>query len=106
MNEPPIYNGGFEGDEFFSYAQQGFQEMLDTTMLCDNVEFINSDFSLIVPGKAIIQSVTSDTQIKTEDRQILVPIGTLQRFAYVRFDGDIWLLYLNQAITNFMKKLF
>lgn len=104
MNEPPIYNGGFEGDEFFSYAQQGFQEMLDTTMLCDNVEFINSDFSLIVPGKAIIQSVTSDTQIKTEDRQILVPIGTLQRFAYVRFDGDIWIIVSEPSNNKFYEK--
>ena len=76
MDQPPIYNGGFEGEEFFAYAQDGFKEMLDTTMLCDNVEFINSDFSVITPGKAIIQSVTPDTQLKAEDRQILVPIGT------------------------------
>ena len=78
--------------------------MLDTTMLCDNVEFINSDFSLIVPGKAIIQSVTSDTQIKTEDRQILVPIGTLQRFAYVRFDDDIWIIVSEPSNNKFYEK--
>ncbi len=83
MDQPPIYNGGFEGDEFFAYAQDGFKEMLDTTMLCDNVEFINSDFSVITPGKAIIQSVTPDTQLKAEDRQILVPIGTLQTYSYI-----------------------
>lgn len=92
IDQPPIYNGGFEGEEFFSYAQEGFQEILDTTMLPDNVEFISSDFSTIVSGKAIIQSVTPDTQIKNEDRQILVPIGTLQKFAYIRFENDIWII--------------
>ena len=102
MDQPPIYNGGFEGEEFFAYAQDGFKEMLDTTMLCDNVEFINSDFSVITPGKAIIQSVTPDTQLKAEDRQILVPIGTLQTYSYIRFEDEI----LNQVITNFMKRQF
>lgn len=104
MDQPPIYNGGFEGDEFFAYAQQGFQEMLDTTMLCDNVEFINSDFSIIVPGKAIIQSVTSDTQIKTEERQILVPIGTLKDFSYVRFEDNIWLIVSEPSNNKFYEK--
>ena len=92
MDQPPIYNGGFEGEEFFAYAQDGFKEMLDTTMLCDNVEFINSDFSVITPGKAIIQSVTPDTQLKAEDRQILVPIGTLQTYSYIRFEDEIWII--------------
>lgn len=104
MDQPPIYNGGFEGEEFFAYAQQGFQEMLDTTMLCDNVEFINSDFSVIVPGKAVIQSVTPDTQIGTEDRQILVPIGTLQKFAYVRFEDDIWIIASEPSNNKFYEK--
>lgn len=104
MDQPPIYNGGFEGKEFFSYAQQGFQEMLDTTMLCDNVEFITSDFSVIVPGKAIIQSVTPDTQLKAEDRQILVPIGTLQKFAYVRFEDDIWIIASEPSNNKFYEK--
>lgn len=104
MDSPPIYNGGFEGEEFFSYAQSGFQEVLDTTMLCDNVEFITSDFSYIVPGKAIIQSVTPDNQLKAEDRQILVPIGTLQKFAYVRFENDIWIIASEPSNNKFYEK--
>ena len=104
MNTPPIYNGGFEGEEWVNYAQEGFQEMLDTTMLCDNVEFINSDFSVIVPGKAIIQSVTPDTKLKAEDRQILVPIGTLQKYAYIRFEGDVWLIASEPSNNKFYEK--
>lgn len=104
INQPPIYNGGFEGEEFFAYAQQGFQEMLDTTMLCDNVEFINSDFSVITPGKAIVQSVTPDTQLKAEDRQILVPIGTLQTYSYVRFEGEIWIIASEPSNNKFYEK--
>ena len=104
MNQPPIYNGGFEGDEFHAYAQEGFQEVLDTTMLCDNVEFINSDFSVIVPGKAIVQSVTPDTQLKAEDRQILVPIGTLQSYSYIRFEDKIWIIASEPSNNKFYEK--
>lgn len=104
MDQPPVYNGGFEGQEFHSYAQQGFQEMLDTTMLSDDVEFINSDFSVIRHGKAIIQSVSSDTQLKSEDRQILVPIGTLQPYSYIRFKNDIWLIVSEPSNNKFYEK--
>ena len=104
MNNPPVYNGGFEGEEWSNYAQEGFREMLDTTMLCDNVEFINSDFSVIIPGKAIIQNVTSDTKQKTEDRQILVPIGTLQKYSYIRFEGDVWLIASEPSNNKFYEK--
>ena len=104
MDQPPIYNGGFEGEEFFAYAQDGFKEMLDTTMLCDNVEFINSDFSVITPGKAIIQSVTPDTQLKAEDRQILVPIGTLQTYSYIRFEDEIWIIASEPSNNKFYEK--
>lgn len=104
MDQPPIYNGGFEGEEFFAYAQDGFKEMLDTTMLCDNVEFINSDFSVITPGKAIIQSITPDTQLKAEDRQILVPIGTLQTYSYIRFEDEIWIIASEPSNNKFYEK--
>ncbi len=104
MGNPQIYNGGFEGEEWFNYARDGFQEMLDTTMLRDSVEFINSDFSVIVPGRAIIQSVTPDTHLKAEDRQILVPIGTLQKYAYVRFEDEIWMLASEPYNNKFYEK--
>ncbi len=104
MDKPPVYNGGFEGEEFFSYAQNGFQEMLDTTMLCDNVKFINSDFSVIVPGKAIIQSVTPDTKLKADDRQILVPIGTLQSYSYICFNDEIWIIASEPSNNKFYEK--
>lgn len=104
MDSPPIFNGGYEGEEWENYARQGFQEMLDTTMLCDHVEFINSDFSVIVPGKAVIQSVTENTAIKMEDRQILAPIGTLSRYAYVRFNGVVWLIDSEPSNNKFYEK--
>ena len=104
MDSPPVYNGGFEGEEWENYARQGFQEMLDTTMLCDNVEFINSDFSIIVPGKAVIQSVTENTSVKMEDRQILAPIGTLSHFSYVRFNDVVWLIDAEPSNNKFYEK--
>lgn len=104
MDEYPIYNGGFEGDEFTAYAQQGFQEMLDTTMLCDNVEFITSDFTTIDKGQAVIQNVTSDTQIKADERQILAPVGTLAKYSYVRFEGDVWLIASEPSNNKFYEK--
>lgn len=104
MDKPPLYNGGFERDEFLSYAQMGFQELLDTTMLSDRVEFINSDFSVINEGLAVIQNVTPDTQLKYEDRQILTPIGTLQPYSYVRHDGNVWLIASEPSNNKFYEK--
>lgn len=95
MDKPPIYNGGFEGEEWINYAKDGFDELLETSMLCDSVELISSDFSIITKTNAIIQSVTENTVLKLEERQILVPIGTLtgeQIYAYVKFDGVMWLI--------------
>ena len=88
MDQPPIYNGGFEGEEFFAYAQDGFKEMLDTTMLCDNVEFINSDFSVITPGKAIIQSVTPDTQFYNKLSSLVVTDSEKKMIAIMCSDSE------------------
>lgn len=104
MDSAPLYNGGFEGEEWMQYAQQGFGELLDTSMLCDHVEFINSDFSVIVPGKAIIQSVTENTSLKLEDRQILTPIGTLSKYSYIRFNGVVWLIDAEPTNNKFYEK--
>jgi len=103
-NQLPIYNSGYESDEWQNYAQDGFQETLFTTMLGDDVEFINSDFSVIVPGKAVIQSVTEDSADKAEDRQILAPIGTLSHFSYVRFKDVIWLIDAEPSDNKFYEK--
>lgn len=104
MDNPPIYNGGFEGDEHFAYAQQGFQEMLDTTALCDFVEFITSDFSVITPGQAIVQNVTGDSEDNSLVRQILVPIGTLKDYSYVRFDDIVWIIATQPSNNKFYEK--
>lgn len=104
MDSPPVYNGGYEGEEWERHARQGFQEMLDTTMLCDHVEFINSDFSVVVPGQAVIQSVTENSAIKMEDRQILAPIGTLSKYAYVRFKDVVWLIDAEPSNNKFYEK--
>lgn len=104
IGNPQVYNGGYEGQEWNNFAQDGFMETLDTTMLCDNVEFINSDFSVVVPGKAVIQGVTPDLRIKAEDRQILVPIGTLQPYSYIRFDGEVWIIASEPYNNKFYEK--
>ena len=107
MSSPPIYNGGYEGEEWVNYARDGFDELLDTSMLCDNVELITSDFSVITPAKAVVQSVTENTALKLEDRQILVPIGTLTGeivYSYVRFDGVVWLIDSEPTNNKFYEK--
>lgn len=104
IDRPQIYNGGFEGQEWKNYAQDGFDELLHTSMLHDKVEFITSDFKKRVPGLAIIQGVTEDSQDKFDERQILVPIGTLQHFAYVKFKEDIWLIAAEPSDNKFYEK--
>lgn len=61
LMKQPIYNSGFEGDEFANYAQDGFEEILESE-LADDIEIFEKSLSVEpVKTRAIIQGVTSDT---------------------------------------------
>lgn len=88
----PLFNSGFEDDEFWAYGQDGFQEALDS--------FIGSDVLIynkrigVEPQqvRAIVQQKTSDVYNSTVVRQILCNIGVLKCGQYVEYDGGIWMV--------------
>ena len=45
LMKQPTYNSGFEGDEFANYAQDGFEEILESE-LADDIEIFEKTLSL------------------------------------------------------------
>ena len=88
----PLYNSGFEDDEFWAYGQDGFQELLDS-FLGSNVliydKTIHADPQMV---RAIIQNKTSDVYNSTTVRQILCNIGILKCGQYVKHEGAFWMV--------------
>lgn len=92
MNRP-LYNSGFEGDEFSAFAQDGFEEVLDS-FLADDVEIYEKRMDAEpVLTRAVIQGVTSDTYNNSVLRQFLCRIGTLRSGQYIKARDQIWMIY-------------
>lgn len=67
----PLFNSGFEGDEFSAFAQGGFEEILDSP-LADEIEIYEKTLSATpVSARAIIQGVTADNYNNSVLRQFL-----------------------------------
>ena len=88
----PLFNSGFESDEFWAYGQDGFQEVLESFLGTDVEVYEKRIYVPPIPIRAIIQNVTSDIHSGTTMRQILCQIGTLKCGQYVRMNGDYWLV--------------
>ncbi|WP_024348444.1 hypothetical protein, partial [Lacrimispora indolis] len=92
MSAKPVYNSGYEQDEFSAYATDSFQEILDTSPVVDHVILYNHDMSESKNLDCIIQGNVSDTKLKSLERTILCPIGTLMAGMYVFFENSYWLV--------------
>lgn len=89
----PLFNSGFEGDEFSAFAQGGFEEILDSP-LADEIEIYEKTLSATpVSARAIIQGVTADNYNNSVLRQFLCKIGTLRSGQYIKARGQMWLVY-------------
>lgn len=88
----PLFNSGFEDDEFWAYGQDGFREVLDS-FLGSNV-FIYDKMIRVEPDqvRAIVQQRTSDVYNSTTVRQILCEVGILRCGQYVMHEGSFWLV--------------
>lgn len=88
----PLFNSGFEDDEFWAYGQDGFQEVLDS-FLGSNVliydKTIHAEPQMV---RAIVQNKTSDVYNSTTVRQILCNIGILRCGQYVKHEGAFWMV--------------
>lgn len=88
----PLFNSGFEDDEFWAYGQDGFQEVLDSFIGTDVLIYDKAMYTEPQRVRAIIQSKTSDVYNSTTIRQILCNIGILKCGQYVECDGATWLV--------------
>jgi len=87
----PLFNSGLEKEEFESYSQDGFSELLESFISSD-IEVYDQNFILLQSLKAIVQNVTADAESSSFIRQILIPIGNLKTGYYVKYNDSFWLI--------------
>ena len=84
----PLFNSGFEGDEFSAFAQGGFEEIL-ASPLADDIEVYEKNLSAAaVKTRAIIQGVTADNYNNSVLRQFLCRIGSI-RLSLIQLCADV-----------------
>lgn len=90
-NTKPNMIGGYENQSFLDYKDDSFDEAL-TTDISDTVMIYNYDLSESKEIRGIIQGNTADTDTKSMERSILVPIGTLHSGDYIFFENEFWIV--------------
>lgn len=88
----PLFNSGFEDDEFWAYGQDGFQELLETAIGSDVLIYEKRIDVEPQQIRAIIQQTTSDVYNSTVNRQILCNIGHLKCGQYVEHNDGFWMV--------------
>lgn len=74
-----------------SFLEENFADSLDSSLVTD-VELYNYDLSECTPVRAIVQNTVQDTKLKTQSRQLLVPIGTCKAGMYFKYKNRFWLI--------------
>lgn len=87
----PNMIGGYENDVFLDWKDDAFYETLQTD-IADTVIIYNYDLSESREIRGIVEGNTADTQLKSMERSILVPIGTLRSGDYVFFEDEYWIV--------------
>lgn len=87
----PNITSGFENDAFVDYKDDAFAEVL-TTDIADDLILYNYDLSKSVALRGIVQGNIADTQLKSMERSVLVPIGTLHSGDYIFFEDEYWIV--------------
>lgn len=91
-SQPPIYNNGYESDDFNNYAQSGFNETLQDSPLTDDIQIYNLVTRIWDDKKAIVQNSTSNNQNSSFLRQILSNIGTFRSGNLIKHRNKLWLM--------------
>ena len=95
MNPPQQKNSGFERDEFFDFAHDYLNEVLEESFLGVDVVLYqngNLDESIAITTKAVVQNNTPAREHVNDRRQIITRIGYLKIGNYVKFENDIYLI--------------
>ena len=90
-NTIPNMTGGYENEGFLDCKDDAFYETLETD-IADTVTIYNYDLSESKEIRGIIEGNTADTQLKSMERGILVPIGTLHSGDYIFFEDEYWIV--------------
>ena len=90
-NPKPNITSGYENDALSEYAQDNFTDVLETTF-SDTALLFNYSLSESKEIKCIIQGNIANTQLKSMERTILVPIGTLHSGDYIFFEDEYWIV--------------
>lgn len=92
MGSLPVYNSGFETDDFNNYATDGFSELLIDSPISTTVKIYDNNMNFIKDIRAIVQNNTDDSILKTTERQILANIGELKSGQYIQYKNDMFLI--------------
>lgn len=87
----PNIIGGYENDAFNDYKEDAFIEALCTD-IATTVLLYNYDRSESTEIRCIIQDNLANTQLKSMERSILTPIGTLKAGMYIFYENAYWLI--------------
>ncbi len=87
----PNMLGGYENQSFLDYKEDAFAESLETD-IASTVLLCNSDLSIKEEIRCIMQGNVADSFLKSMERCILVPIGTLHSGNYIFFEDEYWLI--------------
>lgn len=87
----PNMIGGYENQAFVDYKDDAFTEAL-TTDIADTVIIYNYDLSEAKEVRCIVQGNVADTQLKSLERTVLFPVGTVKAGQYVYFQDNYWLI--------------
>ena len=90
-NPKPNITSGYENDALSDYAQDNFTDVLETKF-SDTALLFNYSLSESKEIKCVIQGNIANTQLKSMERTILVPIGTLHSGDYVFFEDEYWIV--------------
>jgi len=87
----PNVLGGYENQSFLDYKEDAFAEALETDV-ATTVLLYNHDLSHFIEIRGIFEGNVADTSLKSMERCILVPIGTLQSGDYIFFEDEYWII--------------
>ena len=90
-NHKPNTVSGYEGDILTDFAQSNFTDVLETAF-SDAVLLYNHDLSECKEIRCVIQGNSADTYLKSMERVVLFPIGTVKAGMYIFFENRYWLI--------------
>lgn len=90
-NPSPNITSSYESDAISEYAESNFADVLETTF-SDTVLLYNSSLTESKEVQCVIQGNVADTQLKSMERTLLFPIGTVKAGMYVFFENRYWII--------------